>query len=89
MTDGVRTQGSSGSGAGRFPQGGGGYNTGQSAKNNNPWFFGKTTGKSKTNTITTPTVQTFCHGTDTSNGLWGQGENMTNKQQWNTITPWQ
>lgn len=92
--------GSEGSGAGRFPQGGGGSTgknpTNASERSANPgaWFFGKTNGASgfTTNNITT-TSQTYCHQTTTSGGARPAGTTNGNtsgasQQLWNTITPW-
>ena len=87
-----------GSGAGRFPQGGGGSlgktNTKAGERSANPgaWFFGKTTGQSVTNNTITTSSQTQCHQTATAGGAPPANATTTPsgaaQQLWNTITPW-
>ncbi|MBC8017602.1 MAG: CxxxxCH/CxxCH domain-containing protein, partial [Verrucomicrobia bacterium] len=89
---------SSGSGAGRFPQGGGGVNpggtggAGERALNPGAWFFGKTNGTAVTTNTITLNSQTKCHQTATSGGAPpGDGTPYSSgaaQQRWNNVSPW-
>lgn len=78
-----------GSGAGRFPSGGGGASGRSTATNPGPWFFGDTVGTS--NSSTTGSQAPSCHAATTAGGTdtIGDTENgTTNHQWWNSVSPW-
>ena len=77
-----QSSGSSGAGAGRFPQGGTGYGKSGEPLNPGPWFFGKSPAVESTNIATTS--QTLCHQSATAGGSTYTPEG----QLWNTKTPW-
>ena len=75
----AQSSGSSGAGAGRFPQGGGG--TGSRPRSTaGKWFFGKAVESKLIGT----TSQTLCHESGTAGGVYNAGQ----EQLWNTKTPW-